>query len=220
MLSDTLKQELSRYAVGEKVRALRRQHNMRLVELAQRTGLSPALLSKIERGNSVPSVPSLCRIAAALDVKLSYFFPKPQTEPAVTRRKDRIRLPELADAKDSAYEFECLNFAVPQPQMYCYVAEFKATQKPRFHIHEGMEFLYVASGQLVLSLMDDQINLDQGDSVYFDSGVPHSYRKTGSGECLGVVVTYPATVSGNTIDDAEIKAVQGRGREKTWRRAS
>lgn len=221
MLSDTLKHELARYAVGEKIRALRREKDMRLVELAQRTGLSPALLSKIERGNSVPSVPSLCLIAAGLDVKLSYFFPKsPHTPPAVTRKKERIRLPETAEGKEPAYEFECLNFSVPQPPIYCYAAAFNATQRPRFHAHEGMEFLYLASGQIVLSLMDDPITLGEGDSIYFDSGVPHSYRRVGGGDCLGVVITFPLTNPQATIDaDAINETPRGRIREGAWRRA-
>jgi len=192
---------------------------MRLVKLAERSGLSPALLSKIERGNSVPSVPSLCKIAAALDVKLSHFFPKTQTAVSVTRQKDRIRLPELADTKDSAYEFECLNFAISQPKMHCYVAEFKSTQKPRFHLHEGTEFLYLARGQLLLSLMDEGTTLEAGDSAYFDSGVPHCYRKAGSTQCVALIVTCPATETETMVDDADIKTVQGRRWEKLWRRA-
>jgi transcriptional regulator with XRE-family HTH domain len=219
LLSETLKQELARYAVGEKVRSLRRQQDMRLVELAERSGLSPALLSKIERGNSVPSVPSLCKIAAALDVKLSHFFPKTQAAVAVTRQKDRVRLPELADTKDPAYEFECLNFKVSQPKMHCYVAEFNTTQKPRFHLHEGTEFLYVAKGQLVLSLMDERTTLEEGDSVYFDSGVPHCYRKASSTQCVALIVTCPATQTETMVDEADIKAAQGRKWEKTCRRA-
>jgi transcriptional regulator with XRE-family HTH domain len=217
LLSETLKQELARYAVGDKVRALRRQSNLRLVELAQRTGLSPALLSKIERGNSVPSVPSLCLIAAALDVKLSYFFPKfPRIEPAVTRKRERVRLPESAETQDPAYDFECLNFAVPQPQVYCYTAEFKITQKPRFHAHDGTEFLYLASGQLVLSLMDELVTLDEGDSIYFDSAVPHSYRKVGDGQCFGVVIIFPTTDSRANIDANEIRETERS--PQRWRR--
>jgi len=222
LLSETLKQELARYGIGEKVRAMRWQRKMRLVELAQRTGLSPALLSKIERGNSVPSLPALCVIAAAFDVRLSHFFPKPpRCLPAVTRRTERIRLPESMEISDPAYEFECLNFPVSGPKVHCYHAEFKKTAKPHFHAHEGLEFVYLVSGELVISLTKDQFPLHEGDSIYFDSGVPHSYQKQGAEPCSALVVTFPAISGAGASLDAESipGAVRLRTREITWRRA-
>jgi transcriptional regulator with XRE-family HTH domain len=222
VLSDTLKQELARYTIGEKVRALRWQRNMRLVDVAQRTGLSPALLSKIERGNSVPSLSVLCLIAAAFDVKLADFFPQSRHRaPAITRRGERIRLPEAADLTDPAYDFECLNFTATEPSLCCYRAEFKAAAKPRFHAHEGLEFIYLASGQLRVSLMSEDLELGAGDSMYFDSGVPHCYRKVGPESCVGLIVTCPAVSGARSVETygpADTRRL--RTREILWRQAS
>lgn len=222
LLSETLKQELARYGIGEKVRAMRWQRKMRLVELAKQTGLSPALLSKIERGNSVPSLPALCLIASAFEVKLSHFFPKPQHRPpAVTRRHERIQLPESMDEAEPAYDFECLNFPVSGPKIHCYRADFKKTAKAHFHAHAGLEFLYLITGELEISLINQEFTLKEGDSIYFDSGVPHSYQKLGEDPCAALVVTFPAISRVSSSMDAE--AASGTLRLRTrdiWRRAS
>ena len=59
MLSDTLTNELERYAIGPRIKALRLKKKLGLVQLAAHTGLSPAMLSKIERGQMFPTLPTL-----------------------------------------------------------------------------------------------------------------------------------------------------------------
>src|SRR5438045_5289632 len=107
MLSATLKDGLNEYAVGPKIRALRLKKKMGLVELGRHTGLSPAMLSKIERGQLFPTLPTLLRIALVFSVGLDYFFSGARDTPvaAVVRRKDRIRFREKPDDRDAAYEF-------------------------------------------------------------------------------------------------------------------
>jgi len=74
MLSKTLQDGLKDYAIGEKLRALRLKKKMGLVELGKHTGLSPALLSKIERCRLFPTLPTLLRIALVFGVGLEFFF--------------------------------------------------------------------------------------------------------------------------------------------------
>ena len=70
MLSKTLQDGLSDYQIGAKIRTLRLKKKMGLVELGLHTGLSPALLSKIERGRLFPTLPTLLRIALVFGVGL------------------------------------------------------------------------------------------------------------------------------------------------------
>ena len=74
MLSETLTAGLERYRIGPKVRALRLRKKLGLVQLGQHTGLSPAMLSKIERGQLFPTLPTLLRIALLFGVGLEHFF--------------------------------------------------------------------------------------------------------------------------------------------------
>src|ERR671911_2479316 len=91
MLSATLNAGLQGYGIGAKIRALRLKKKMGLVELGRHTGLSPAMLSKIERGRLFPTLPTLLRIALVFSVGLDYFFAGARDKPlvAITRKDER-----------------------------------------------------------------------------------------------------------------------------------
>ena len=73
-MTDTISEGLGRYSIGEKLRSMRLRKSMGLVELGKHTGLSAALLSKLERGKLFPTLPTLLRIAMVFGVGLDYFF--------------------------------------------------------------------------------------------------------------------------------------------------
>ena len=193
MLSPTLQEGLKAYAIGPKIRSIRLKKKMGLVELGKHTGLSPAMLSKIERGQLFPTLPTLLRIAMVFSVGLDYFIAADRDKPVVgiSRHQERLRFPEKAGGRDQAYEFESLDFPAVQRLLNSYFAEFFAVppEKLRRHQHPGAEFIYVLSGTLNLHIGDEQHTLDARDSIYFDSTVPHAYRKSGAKACCALVVT-------------------------------
>jgi transcriptional regulator with XRE-family HTH domain len=193
MLSPTLREGLRAYAIGPKIRSIRLKKKMGLVELGHHTGLSPAMLSKIERGQLFPTLPTLLRIAMVFSVGLDYFIGADRDRPVlgISRHRERLRLPEKAGAKDPAYEFESLDFPAVQRLLNSYFAEFfpVAAEKLRPHQHPGAEFIYVLSGTLVVHIGDELHTLEARDSIYFDSTVPHAYRKSGAKSCCAIVVT-------------------------------
>jgi transcriptional regulator with XRE-family HTH domain len=191
MASDTITTGLNSYAIGSKLRRLRLRKSMGLVELAKHTGLSPGLLSKLERDVMHPTLPTLLRIAMVFSVGLEYFFnPEPKPVLAIVRKKDRLRFPDSPDARKVAYYFESLDFHVSNRELNAYLAEFEAVaaEQPRTHEHAGVEFLYVLSGRLELRIGGDPHELAQGDSIYFDSSVPHGYGRLGAKLTTALVV--------------------------------
>jgi transcriptional regulator with XRE-family HTH domain len=193
MLSATLQEGLSAYEIGAKIRALRLKKKMGLVELGQHTGLSPALLSKLERGRLFPTLPTLLRIALVFSVGLDYFFAGPRDKPlvAVMRKEERVRLPERQDASDAAYRFESLDYVVTERPFSAYYAEFLPVpgEAPRLHDHPGFEFIYVLAGTLAVQVGDVRHTLQAADTMYFDSSIPHGYQRTGGKICSALVVT-------------------------------
>jgi transcriptional regulator with XRE-family HTH domain len=193
MLSATLKTGLSGYAIGVKIRSLRLKKRMGLVELGQHTGLSPALLSKIERGRLFPTLPTLLRIALVFSVGLEFFFAGAREKPliAVVRKSERVRLPERPGSRQVAYRFESLDYPATERRFNSYWAEFfpAAPDELRPHAHPGAELIYALAGTLSVHLGGEEYALAPGDSMYFDSGVPHGYRRSGGRMCSAIVVT-------------------------------
>ena len=193
MLSTTLQEGLSEYAIGEKIRALRLKKKIGLVELGRHTGLSPALLSKIERGRIFPTLPTLLRIALVFSVGLDYFFAGAREKPvlAISRKGSRVSLPDRPGARDGAYRFESLDYDATERRFNAYRAEFlpQSKERVRQHSHPGVEFLYVLEGALHLQVGEHEHTLDAGDAIYFDAHVPHAYRRGGTRSCTAIVVT-------------------------------
>jgi quercetin dioxygenase-like cupin family protein/DNA-binding XRE family transcriptional regulator len=193
MLSQTLSEGLERYGIGAKLRALRLKKKMGLVELGQHTGLSPAMLSKIERGRLFPTLPTLLRVALVFGVGLEHFFLEAREKPtvAVVRKNERKRFPDRPGAKQVSYHFESLDFPATERPTSSYYVEFETmpdgTAYP--HEHPGVETIYVMDGKLGLTLDGEEIVLERGDSIYFDSDQAHSYRRIGARQCSAVVIT-------------------------------
>lgn len=190
--SKTIANGLSKYGIGAKLRRLRLRKSMGLQELSRHTGLSPALLSKLERDVMHPTLPTLLRIAMVFSVGLDYFFvPEPKPLLEIVRKKDRMRFPDSPDAKALAYHFESLDFPVPRPALNAYLAEFETVEDKarRPHEHAGVEFLYLMSGRLRIQVGGEQHELDEGDAIYFDASVPHSYSRVGAKKTTALVAT-------------------------------
>lgn len=196
MASETITAGLKKYEIGSKLRRLRLRKSMGLLELSKHTGLSPALLSKLERDVMHPTLPTLLRIAMVFSVGLEYFFhsePKPVFE--IVRKKDRLRFPESPGGEHVAYYFESLDFPVSDRILNSYFAEFESieTEHSKLHQHAGIEFLYLLSGRLELHAADHRHELSDGDAVYFDCTVPHGYRKLGNKRTQAVVMVMEAS---------------------------
>ena len=191
MLSETLAAGLEDYHIGQKIRTLRQNKNLGLVQLGEHTGLSSGMLSKIERGQLFPTLPTLLRIALVFGVGLEHFFIDLKDVPAkaVVRKKDRLRLPDRPGKESPSYFFESLDFPVVDRKMEAYYAEFESQSEPTEpHKHAGAEIIYVIRGQLVVSIDGENTTLDEGDSMYFDSAYAHSYRRQGRASCSAMVV--------------------------------
>lgn len=190
MLSDTLTTELERYRIGDRIRTLRLKKKLGLVQLGEHTGLSPAMLSKIERGQLFPTLPTLLRIALVFGVELDHFFNKAEARVAVTRASERIKLPIPARADPPSYFFESLDYPLPDRRIESYLADFpEGGPQSEPHEHGAEELVYVLAGTLVMTVDDEDFTLDVGDAISFDSSLPHSYRRGAEGACRAIIVT-------------------------------
>ncbi len=192
---ETIQRLLSSYDLSKKLRQLRLRKKIALVDLGKHTGLSASMLSQLETGKMIPTLPTLARIAMVFDVGLDYFFDDRRRQKlfTVARAQDRLKFPERSDAPNPSYFFECLAYSAQGKWLQAYVAEFpkRELDEVREHFHEGSELMYILEGQVAVRYQDEDNVLREGDSVYFDSSEPHSYRGIGKTGGKAVVITVP-----------------------------
>lgn len=196
-MGDALGEGLATYRIGPKIRDLRQAKGLALVQLGNHSGLSAGMISKIERGQIVPTLPTLLRIAMVFGVRLEHFFSRegaPVLE--IVKKSDRLQLPDNPEGTP-AFLFESLDFPVADKPIESYLAEFPPGRHPtKPHNHKGAEMIYVIEGKLSLTIHGAKHELGNGDSIYFDSGFDHFYRAAGGTRCRALVVVTTASASG------------------------
>jgi transcriptional regulator with XRE-family HTH domain len=193
LVNETIVRGLKPYQIGEKIRALRLRKKLGLVELGKHTGLSAALLSKLERGKLFPTLPTLLRVAMVFGVGLEFFFTDEHKRHfvGIVRKADRQKFPERPGVVENSYLFESLDFVATERKLNAFYAEFQpiGPENLKIHQHNGVEFLFLIHGKLEIKIGTELHALDEGDAIYFDSSVPHTYRRISKKDCSALVVT-------------------------------
>ncbi|TNE70091.1 MAG: XRE family transcriptional regulator [Rhodobacteraceae bacterium] len=190
MLSDTLTENLEQYRIGEKINRLRREKGLGLTQLGAHTGLSAGMLSRLERGQAVPTLPTLMRIALVFGVGLDHFFADPAQAPvcAVVPKSDRIAM-RVEIGEKLSHLFESLDYPVRNAPLSAYTAEFPPggpASAP--HRHPGMELLFVLEGRLGLTVHGRRHTLGPEDAMCFEADHDHFYENLGEIPARVIVV--------------------------------
>lgn len=188
-----MKEALARLDLGNQVRRLRNRRNLTLQDLAGLTGLSKPNLSQIENNFVTPPIATLLKIATALGVPIGYFFQDSHQESTMTvvRKEDRYGVAKGPHISHIGYQYEPLAYPKIDKNMEPFIVEMEEREASDivFNNHRGEEFLYVLEGTLEFCFGEERVILEDGDSLYFDSIVPHGYRGVG-GPAKTLVVIY------------------------------
>lgn len=164
--------------IGPRLAELRKQHRFSIRKLAQRAGVSPSLISDIERGKVEPSISALKRLSAALGTNLTYFFSQP-AKPASRVIKASERTPIGGDDGRAAIEARGVRLELASPEQAEQIEaiygryDVGASVGEESLTHEGEEWGIVLSGRLKVWVGDEIHFLDPGDSIWFPSSIPH-----------------------------------------------
>lgn len=186
---------------GERLRDLRVKNKLSLDALAKRSGVSKGMLSHIERDKSLPTVRTLQRIAKGFRVALSDLLS--EREPgtllsdgissrlnakgiALVRREKRKKVivppgiwyEMLCPDLQHKIELICLHYPV-------------GTTFEETYLHEGEECGVVLKGKLKGIIGDQVVTLDQGDSIYYESSIPHRWENAGDKEATAIWAITP-----------------------------
>jgi transcriptional regulator with XRE-family HTH domain len=177
--------------LGNIVKALRQERGWSLADLSQRCGITPSTLSKVERSQLSLTYDRILQLANGLGVAVDQLFrtseqtvaPIAITRRSINRRGDS-QTTEVIETKHYLYRY--LNIDLLGKQQNPIITKLLCRSIKEFGekiSHKGEEFTYVLKG--TVSFICDYYapaTLDAGDSVYFDSSIPHAYLNAGEGE--------------------------------------
>ena len=165
--------------VGEKIKSLRESRSLSKEELAQRSGLALEQIERIEDNIDLPSLAPLIKIARVLGVRLGTFLDdQDETGPAICRKAeagDTISFSNNAIQSRKHMEYHSLAKAKSDRHMEPFIIDVDATDDIDFVLssHEGEEFIFVMEGVMEVCYGKNSYLLEAGDSIYYDSIVPH-----------------------------------------------
>ncbi len=194
--TEDIKHEVKRLHIGEKIRDLRKKAGLVLQDLSDRTGLSKPLLSQIEREVVSPPIATLLKISKALNVNIGFFFQDgdPEEKVVLVRRDEsKVIDSRYFGREESGYYYEALAYKKSKKYMEPFLVEFKRkkAEKLSYFSHEGEEFIYLLEGTLEFRTESQQYVLYLGDSLYFESSIPHAYRALERRNARALIVVYP-----------------------------
>lgn len=167
--------------LGERIRAYRERQELSLAALAERTGLTVDFLTALEEEDVTPSIGPLLKIALALGQRLGTFMDDAvdadQCLCRVAERDEDDAVLRKARGKRASFQYHSLGATKTDRHMEpffieVYPDEEAGTAKP-LSSHEGEEFIVVVSGELEVIIGPDHHILGPGDSIYYNSVVPH-----------------------------------------------
>jgi transcriptional regulator with XRE-family HTH domain len=196
MVTEDIKHEVRNLHIGKKIRDLRKKASFVLQDLSDRTGLSKPLLSQIEKEVVSPPIATLLKISKAFNVNIGFFFEDNYPEEKVVLvRKDESQVIDsrFFGREESGYYYEALAYKKSKKFMEPFLVEFKrkSVEKLSYFSHDGEEFIYLLEGILEFRTENQQYVLRPGDSLYFESSIPHAYRALERRNAKALSVIYP-----------------------------
>ena len=162
--------------LGEKIRLLRQKQKISIDQLSEMTSLSKGLISQIERDLTGPSVASLWKISKALNVTMNYFFDEYEDINQIVRKDERKKI--LMSKSDRVYELLSPNLKKQIEMLWIEILPNESSTEDLIS-HEGEECGVVIKGTLRVLSGDKIYDLNEGDSIYLDSTIPHRYMNVG-----------------------------------------
>jgi len=163
--------------ISNQIKALRKKRAITIQDLAEKTGLTPGYLSKIENSTTPPPIPTLAKIAYGLGVHVSYFFEdegKPNGGLSIIKENDRKKL--IGNYTPFGYQYEAIirkkKDKKIKPLILTLPYGHDLDEIP-YNSHDGEELIYVLSGKMTFYYDDEQYPVEHGDCLYFDSTIPH-----------------------------------------------
>lgn len=166
-------------SIGSEVRLYRTKIGLTIAELAKQAGLSSGMLSKIENGNTSPSLSTLQSLSKALNIPITAFFRKFEEKQTASYVPANSGVVIDRRGSRTGHQYQLLGHSLGksigvEPYLLTLTKESEAYP---FFQHSGMEFIYMLEGEMVYAHSDKTYRLRPGDSLLFDAEAIHGPEK-------------------------------------------
>ena len=180
---------LPEHEIGKNIRMIRKLKELTLEDLAGKTGFTKGYLSKVENSEKAPPVSTLLNIARAMDVNMSELFGEGHEPTSLSLVKQNERQQMALNGTTFGYSYETLAHKYPDKKMEPYILTIphEIEKSPLFQ-HQGEELLFVLQGTMRFLHGENEYLLEEGDCIYFDSGIRHRGFALGGREAKVLMV--------------------------------
>ena len=186
---------MSNVSLGARIASYREKNGITLEEMAQRTGLEQSFLQAVEEQDLYPSLGPLLKIARSLGVRLGTFLDdKVSKDPLIVRLAERQQ--QLVTHRGEKGPVETVFYPLGRGKVDRHMEPFYVELNPReggepkLSSHEGEEFIVVTKGRVELIYGQETFTLEPGDSMYYNSVVPHQVGAAGGEKATIYAVLY------------------------------
>ena len=183
--------------IGERIKNLRESKSVGVEEMSERTELDITQIEKIEQSEDIPSLASLIKIARVLGVRPGTFLDDhDELGPIITRKETHDKKPGFSTKDTSSrqhMDYYPLSLAKSGRHMEPFIIDIAPVPEEIDFVtssHEGEEFIYCLNGIIEIKYGAETYILQEGDSIYYDSIVPHHVHTGNALEAKILAVVY------------------------------
>ncbi len=176
------------FDLGKKIKSIREKQSLSIDQIASKTGFEKDFLIQIESGKVNPPLSTIIKLSKALNTMLSKVISDTSDKKySVVRVSEHKIMPRKAS---QIYSYIPLSNEVKDRHMDSFIVKLLPSKDVEFTVHEGEEFVYVLGGEVKIFLEDKVEVLNIGDTIYYQSNVPHFITSNNDSPAIILAVIY------------------------------
>lgn len=179
--------------IGKRIKLIRKKRGITISNLAKDASVSNGLISRIENGRTIPSLPVLLQLISSLDIDASTFFERVEKKAGAkfihVKKEDQLFLEKEVEAKGFTY-FQIFGKTFNAVGFEAVILTVSPGSYREKIITDAWEFKYILSGSCLYVIGDEEVSVSKGDSIYFNGRLPHVPINKGTADCVMLVLYF------------------------------
>ncbi|WP_272148761.1 helix-turn-helix domain-containing protein [Tenacibaculum aiptasiae] len=179
--------------IGKRIKTIRKEQKLTISEVATNAGVSNGLISRIENGRTIPSLPVLLELISALKIDASTFFrgiENSQTANYIHISKDQQQLIEKEVEAEGFTYHHLFSKSLSAIGFEAVILNIKPNSKREKVVTDAWEFKFIISGECTYLINNEEVLVSEGDSLYFDGRNPHVPINKSDKDCTMLVLYF------------------------------